>query len=123
MYVIVLEVTETQRVLNRTSKTRAVGKLFIGVKFKSRDESFGWCALTTAIEHAAEDETPPLAVEPVQVSPKIYASAPATARSGVRNRWRLHLVTENDHFEQPKSHLQSQINGIFRQRAFEDYVT
>jgi hypothetical protein len=56
-------------------------------------------------QHAVEDETPPLAVQPAEVGPNRCASVPATARSGVRKiRWCLHLATENDHFEPPKSH-------------------
>jgi hypothetical protein len=32
-----------------------------------RDQSFGWCALSTAIEHTVGDEAPPLAVGPAEV--------------------------------------------------------
>jgi hypothetical protein len=64
------------------------GRYVVGVKFKPRGEIFGWCALTTATEHAVGDVTPPLplAVQPAEVGPKRCAGVPATARSGVRKK-------------------------------------
>ena len=76
----------------------------------------------TATEHVVEVERPP-AVQPAEVGPNRCASVPATARSGVRKiRWCLHLVTENDHFEPPKSQC-TEPDEIFRQKPLEDYVT
>jgi hypothetical protein len=60
--------------------------------------------VTTATEHAVEDETVPLAVQQAEVGTNRCASVPATARSGVRKiRWCLHLVTENDHLSHRKA--------------------
>ena len=79
----------------------------------------------TATGHVVEVETPPLAVQPAEVGPNRCASVPATARSGARKiRWCFHLVTENGHFEPPKSRKASaEPDGIFRQKLLEDCVT
>jgi hypothetical protein len=88
-----------------------------------RDESFGWCALTTATEYAVEDETPPLAAQPASRSwsKKMHRRASNGTKWCTKKQMVLALVTENDYFEPPKSHCRARWK--FRQEAFEDYVT
>jgi hypothetical protein len=87
------------------------------VKLKSRDQSFGWCAVTTATGHAVEDETAPLAVQPAEVGTNRCAGVPATGRSGVYEKsdgactssWKMAILSSRKASAEPS-------DGIFRQK-------
>jgi hypothetical protein len=81
--------------------------------------------VTTAIEHAVEDETAPLAVQPAEVGTNRCAGVPATARSGVRKiRCQIGACTSSQKMS-ILSHRKAKAepNGIFRQKPLEDCVT
>jgi hypothetical protein len=92
------------------------------LNFKSRDESFGWCALTTATEHAVK----------MRRSPWRYSQPKLVQKDAQACQQRHEVVYEKADgactLSRKKiilSHRKAttEPDGIFRQKSFEDYVT